>query len=269
MQIRNAILAETATLPALGDLVYQFVLAGNGLYIRAEDSRLRALIPVCDDVTLHGLADVEPYAELQCERVPEPFLWSVWQSARRHLPNEVLFQFTRTDRGWYCAIPESKNRIGGIEFQDDGDSVIDLHSHGAMMPFFSETDNEDEQGLRFYVVVGQVETEVPTMRCRVGVYGHTWEIAASTIFEGLGPFVDLHGSNRTAQVAPEPTDAEVEEIRKDLYLDHLPGICERLGKAGFHNWAGDLTEHEDFKLLQEIADDWKAEPEPESQEETI
>ena len=39
MKISDVIMAETDELPPIGSVMYQYVLAGNGLFIRAEDSR--------------------------------------------------------------------------------------------------------------------------------------------------------------------------------------------------------------------------------------
>jgi hypothetical protein len=51
-----------------------------------------------------------------------------------------------------------------------------------MAPFFSQTDNRDEQGFRLYAVIGRVKTK-PQLCVRVGVYGDYWSIPAATVFE--------------------------------------------------------------------------------------
>ena len=57
-----------------------------------------------------------------------------------------------------------------------------------MHAFFSSTDDADEQGFRLYVVIGNVDTDRPTLAARVGVYGHHMIIDPSVIFDDLGPF---------------------------------------------------------------------------------
>ena len=61
-------------------------------------------------------------------------------------------------------------------------ALVDLHSHGVLPPFFSRVDNQDEQGFRIYAVMGEVD-KVPSIRVRVGVYCHYFEIPASAVFE--------------------------------------------------------------------------------------
>lgn len=194
MNLVNAILAESETLPPLTALGYEYVVAGNGLFIRAEDSRLAALVPIADDLTLHGLVALEPSVEFKLPRVPEAYLLAVWQSARRHLPNEAMYQLLCDDKRWRIVMPRdiaSPTPIS-LDFDDDSNTVIDLHSHARTEAFFSPTDDSDERGLRGYCVVGKVDTEQPEVLCRVGVYGHHLLIAADTLFESLGPFRDVY-----------------------------------------------------------------------------
>jgi hypothetical protein len=49
-------------------------------------------------------------------------------------------------------------------------------------PFFSRTDNKDEQGFRIFAVIGRVN-EKPLILVRVGVYGNYWNIPAEMVFE--------------------------------------------------------------------------------------
>ncbi|MBI3761123.1 MAG: hypothetical protein HY260_04585 [Chloroflexi bacterium] len=47
--------------------------------------------------------------------------------------------------------------------------------------------------MRFYAVIGRVDTGEPEIAARVGVYGHHWRVSATAVFDGLGPFVDTFG----------------------------------------------------------------------------
>jgi hypothetical protein len=51
-----------------------------------------------------------------------------------------------------------------------------------MEPFFSPTDNKDEQGFRIFAVIGKVNEE-PLILVRVGVYGNYWNIPADMVFD--------------------------------------------------------------------------------------
>lgn len=183
----TARLATSPNLPPITAFGYEYVVAGNGLFIRAEDSRINACIPV-SDVSLRGLACLIPSVTLKTPRISAAWLWSVYHSARHHLPNEVHYQF-HYETEWSVVKPIQSATPTSVEFVETGAPVIDLHSHAVMPPFFSDTDNADEQGLRFYCVIGYLDTK-PQLLCRVGVYGHHWPIAPSLIFDGLGPFTE-------------------------------------------------------------------------------
>jgi PRTRC genetic system protein A len=174
-----------------------YVVGAGGLYVRAEDSRIRALLPVALSQTpLPGLALVQPEAQLLVPLIPCQWLWSIWQSARAALPDEAMYQLVYDDLarnslgGWACARPRQSADAGHVTFLDFAEASVDLHSHGRLEAFFSYQDDVDDQGLRFYVVIGLLHTLNPVIAARIGVYGHTMRVPARLIFDGLGPFED-------------------------------------------------------------------------------
>lgn len=202
MNLVTTTLALEAELPKQ-ESVCDYVTAAGGLYVRAHDHRIAALVPVALSAQpLTGLALVEPYARLLVGKVPEPFLRAVLKSARAAMPREAMYQFVyagvmaKETGGWGCARPAQKGTPGRVTYLDYTVASVDLHSHHAMAPFFSSTDDADEQGLRFYCVIGRLDTDRPQIAARVGVYGHTLRVPATTIFESLGPFFDTYGRCR-------------------------------------------------------------------------
>lgn len=177
-------------LPLMGEAMYQYVVAANGLFIRAEDSRIEACVMIAP-ARLHGLAEIEPYARLKVEHVPGVWLWSILRSAITHMPNEAMYQFSRSGQAWRCLMPAQSRTPTAVMFNEDGQSVIDLHSHNSMPAFFSATDDGDEGGLRFYAVIGRLDAQ-PEIRVRAGVYGHHWDVPAEMVFDGLGPFTEVY-----------------------------------------------------------------------------
>ncbi len=209
MNISNAIMANSSELPPIGDVLYQYVIAGNGLFIRAEDSRLKALVQIAP-AQLTGLADLLEFAELKIPRVPARWLHSILASAIRHMPDEAMYQFLWDGSEWRCLMPAQAGTPTALHFADDGQAVIDLHSHNSMAAFFSMTDDADEQGLRFYAVIGKIATWQPEIRVRVGVYGHHLDVPADMVFDDLGPFTDRFGENEedAAEENDGPTAGE-------------------------------------------------------------
>lgn len=80
--------------------------------------------------------------------------------------------------------------------------LVDIHSHHAMAPLFSATDDADDDGLSVSVVIGRIFSR-PAIRCRLNVYGHRQEVPAALIFDGLGPFADAY-PGEDADADPEP-----------------------------------------------------------------
>ena len=172
---------------------YEYIVGSNGLFIHAQDDRLFAAIPIAPAHVNNALSRVEPTVSLLIPRVPGALLRLALESARRHLPNEAMYQFSHDKynyvlRGWTCRMPNALATPTALAYENDPHAVIDLHSHGRMHAFFSSTDDADEQGFRLYVVIGNVDTDRPTIAARVGVYGHHMSIDPSVIFDDLGPF---------------------------------------------------------------------------------
>jgi hypothetical protein len=61
-----------------------------------------------------------------------------------------------------------------------------------MSAHFSPTDDADEcHGFRIYGVFGKVRSIRPEMQFRVGLFGHFWQVPATSIFElSADVFVD-------------------------------------------------------------------------------
>jgi len=67
--------------------------------------------------------------------------------------------------------------------------LLDLHSHGLLPPFFSATDDADDQGLGVSAVIGSL-SRTPAIVARLNVYGHHQRVRAADLFDGPLPFHD-------------------------------------------------------------------------------
>lgn len=202
MNLVGSILALDPTLPPVADMC-EYVVGAGGLYIRAEDSKMAAMVPVALSAKpLTGLVMVEPFAHLRVPRVPVAWLWSICKSAQAAMPAEAMYQLVHDDAarnshgGWACARPKQSAGGAHVTFLDFAEASVDLHSHNSMAAFFSGQDDADETGLRFYCVIGKLNSYRPQIAARVGVYGHTMRVPALTIFDGLGPFTETLGRCR-------------------------------------------------------------------------
>jgi len=184
--VQHLIVQDDGKLPPIPDCLYAYIMAGNGVFLYAKRDDLEVLIPV-SRATIAGLPSLEPFVNMPC--VPAILMHHILQASKENLPNEILFwfNFDHDRQVWnvdaplqIChpasVIPVNKNDPLGIK------ALIDLHSHALMDPFFSCTDNKDEQGFRIFAVIGKVNGK-PEIIVRVGVYGNYWIIPASMIFE--------------------------------------------------------------------------------------
>ncbi len=184
-------------LPVNDALAYQYILAGNGVFIRAETRFFEAHIPVTH-CQVRGLAMLKSYFRLKVPRMPANLLVTILTDARRaRRPdgclNEAFYQFHHQGKtvqvkkpGQYATVT-SVLASGGRE----DDIICDLHTHGNMPAFWSTTDDKDEQGCQLYAVVGKLDT-VPEIRLRLGLYGYWLPLPVTAVFISSAPFKDLY-----------------------------------------------------------------------------
>jgi PRTRC genetic system protein A len=162
-----------------------YLLAGNGVFKLAESANIRALIPLAR-VNIAGLPDLRPDVQSKKGKIPARLLSQIIRDARQQAPHEAMYHLC-FQRGVIRAYrPPQLADAAHIDYAGGDNTAIlcDLHSHCTMHAFFSGTDNGDEQGFRFYVVIGQIFRN-PQIRVRVGVYGDHYPVPATTLFESL------------------------------------------------------------------------------------
>lgn len=189
-------------LPANDALAYQYILAGNGIFIRTETRFFEAVLPVVSCM-VRGLEPLHHSFQLHVPRMPARLLDTILSDARRARQpsggrpdnglNEVLYQFHH--HGQTVQVKKPPQQATAVSVlapgSNDVNILCDLHSHGNMPAFFSQTDDADEQAAKLYAVMGKLDT-VPEMRLRVGVYGYWLALPVTAVFTGNGPFKDLH-----------------------------------------------------------------------------
>lgn len=184
-------IARQTPLPPVQGSLYDYVLAGNGLFVRGERDGLRAMIPVMS-CRVRGLAEVEPFVELIYPRIPADLLRLMLELARAASPDgqpiEAVFHLSWSGLSWELEIPVQEasaahvQPLGPAIGSSYARALIEVHSHHTMPARFSEVDDADETGFRLFGVLGDIFGDA-CLRVRVGVYGHRWEIPAASIFE--------------------------------------------------------------------------------------
>lgn len=146
-------------LPPIEASLYEYLLAGNGLFVRGERRELSMLLPVASFET-RGPATLEPHIELRVPRVPQSVLLACLDEARKARDRqgflvEMVFHLWADDTGcWHMEIPEQMQESASVQPLDDSPTssyaraLLELHSQADLAPQFSSADDGDEIGFR-------------------------------------------------------------------------------------------------------------------------
>lgn len=159
---------------------YNYILAENGLFIRAQGPLLGATVRVAR-ADVRGLSPLTESIELTCGKIPW-YIHSLALSVFAAAPWQEHYLAVVWDRGYRLKVPSQEGNPCGVTYERLPHTVLDIHSHGLMTSFFSGIDNRDEQGLRLYMVVGEMDTLFPETRLRVGVYGYFAPLELEKVF---------------------------------------------------------------------------------------
>ncbi|MDP2951710.1 MAG: hypothetical protein Q8O76_00150 [Chloroflexota bacterium] len=172
-------------------LAYDYIMAGNGVWVESEGPLLAARVQVAAAV-IKDLPPLEPKVVLRHGPIPG-FLFKLALDAMLAHPTLELYTAVVWEGGEYhLKVPGQVRSEGGLhDIQLPPNRVLDLHSHANMSAFFSGTDNHDEQGFQLYGVVGKL-LEEPEIRLRVGLYGHFQAVRWGDVFTGPHLAMDMN-----------------------------------------------------------------------------
>lgn len=185
---------------------YDYVLDRWGVVKRAMTPFYEARVRVAEGrvaglSTVYGVGDFAGDAaiRLTVPKIPARWLEQVLRHAQRAgderdiilRPVEQMYHFHWLDGEWQVSVPKQEASGSRVRYRGGNERsiVLDLHSHHRLGAFFSPTDDRDEQGCRFYAVIGRIYRR-PEIRLRLGLFGDFIELSALDLFEGLGPFME-------------------------------------------------------------------------------
>lgn len=160
---------------------YDYVVAGNGIFVQAENPTLTARVQITDS-GLKGLTPTEPKVILPKGKIPVEILLGGIHWFQQTPETERYFAVVWDGRKYTQTVPEQEGTRSSLSYQTPGSAVLEFHSHGRLRAFFSQTDDRDEQGFRIYGVAGRLDQRKPEMTIRVGIYGHFQEIDLKDVF---------------------------------------------------------------------------------------
>ena len=187
------LIARDKPLPPFAGL-YDYVLAGNGVFIRARRKGVQACIPIvlCE---VRGLPVLEPSVELTCPCVPADLTGELLAMALAERSAggkwlEAVYHLSSSETGWELVkpaqrqYPDAVEPVGPYAGTSYATYLIEVHSHHTLdCHWFSTTDDASEgTKFRFFGLLFDL-TGRPRLSLRLNVYGYSWEIPAAKVFE--------------------------------------------------------------------------------------
>jgi hypothetical protein len=185
---------------------YDYLLGENGLFLSAKNSALEVTICIAP-TQVRGLAPVTERVQIIHGLIPRRLY-------------ELAFST--------CLIRPINQR--------PDKPILDIHSHGEMKAFFSETDNQDEQGFILSLVLGKVD-RVPEYRLRLCVYGYRKELNYE---EGFDNCIFPTSSASSKEVIDIPGQLQLLGVgeREDGLRRRLPAFFRKTHKSFWSIWTG-------------------------------
>ena len=175
---------------------YDYVLAGNGVFVEAEGPLMAARLQI-GKAHVRALAPSETRVVLRHGQIPG-HLFKLGLDVLLTDPSRERYVAVvwNPDAGYQLKVPDQDRGAAGIKNIELPESrVFEMHSHPGMPALFSGIDNRDEQGLQIYGVVGwgysqgmdnsEIMDDGPFIRLRVGLYGYFEELAWNKVFSGI------------------------------------------------------------------------------------
>lgn len=161
-------------------LFYNYILAGNGLFVQAKNNLLRATIRIAP-AEVRGLVALCEEVALIKGKIPRRLLDLALSTLIAQKERECYLAVV-WDSDYHLRYPSQEGSSGGVRYETVPGTVVGIHSHGTMRPFFSSTDDEDEQGFGIYMVVGKLNEPELEVLLRVGIYGYFVPVKLDEIF---------------------------------------------------------------------------------------
>ncbi len=168
--------------------VYTYIMAGNGLWLEAENPLLEARIQL-SSLPVRGLPLLKPRLELRHGKVPQYLVaqavFTMSASSEWEMYAAIAWDGEKYELVW----PAQERTAASVVFDTVPHTVVGLHSHGRMGAFFSGIDDRDDQGFQVEVVVGKLDRLVPAAGARLCIYGYHAPVELREVLAGLAPWI--------------------------------------------------------------------------------
>ena len=160
---------------------YDYILAEDGLFLRAKNAHLAATVCIAPQV-VRGLAPLEENIQLLHGKIPMYFL-NLALSVLCIKPDIEQYLALTWQGNYSLGVPSQSQTAASVTYETLPGTVLDIHSHvGGVPPRFSNIDDHDEQGFCLYAVVGDLRNLFPTVELRLGIYGYFMPLEKEDVF---------------------------------------------------------------------------------------
>jgi hypothetical protein len=200
--------------PRRSGLAYDYVLAGDGLFVAAASHLLDVRVAVAS-CHIRGLPPLVPACTLMRGRLPIDIWNGILECMRaaHELGCEVLLGVAYESGGYRIVIPRQVVGAVSVQYAPHDDLMLEIHSHRDGPAQFSSIDNSDERRLRLYGVVGHLDQVRPEVALRVGAYGYFLPVPWTSVFDGDHPAAlnDVYGTSPQCDQSRCPSVPELVE----------------------------------------------------------
>lgn len=182
--------------------LYEYLMAGNGLFIRAKRSEFAVCLPVCGR-TIRDLPSAQTGIFWRKPKISRSVWQQILSDARFKSDFEsfkedvyVVFWHENSAEWRWSAISRERQRASTIADdtrEEYGKACLELHTHPPGAIHFSRADDRDETDkFRIFGILIDVHSAAPKIRFRCGVYDFFAQIPAKWIGEMPDEFIDLN-----------------------------------------------------------------------------
>lgn len=187
---------------AITAALYEYLMAGNGLFLRARRTEFAASLPVCSK-GIRGLPDVQAGVFWNKSELPV----SVWREilADARLKNDsndfkedvyAVYWHEQGEEWRWKAIGRQRrfaSTIADDSREEYANACLELHTHPPGAIHFSRADDLDESDkFRIFGILIDVHSTTPKIRFRCGIYDFFAQIPAAWVGEMPGEIIDLN-----------------------------------------------------------------------------
>lgn len=190
--------------------LYEYLMAGNGLFVRARRREFTATMPICR-ISIKGLPEIKAGIVWHKPKPPHRVWSEILENARANSDPAnfkedfyAVFWSEELDDWKWAAISRERSFASTIAEDERAEyaaACLELHTHPPGAIHFSRADNADESGkFRLFGILTDIHDQ-PRIRLRCGVYDYFDELTADEVGEMPSEVCDLNRIDRIIKKA--------------------------------------------------------------------